>query len=142
MVPVDTHRDPQSDDDATDLHEQVATLEEEVAVLRRRLQEAPKRVRTLEERLLEANRQSEEEFCAQADACISHSALDRLGEIEAPTLIIVGDRDVLTPAHHAYAIKEQLPQARVRVWQKMGHAPHWEAPAEFAAICRDFLAGH
>ncbi len=57
MVPVDTHRDPQSDDDATDLHEQVATLEEEVAVLRRRLQEAPKRVRTLEERLLETKGQ-------------------------------------------------------------------------------------
>jgi proteasome-associated ATPase len=57
VVPVDTHRDPQSDDDATDLHEQVAALEEEVAVLRRRLQEAPKRVRTLEERLLETKGQ-------------------------------------------------------------------------------------
>jgi proteasome-associated ATPase len=57
VVPVDTHRDPQSDDDPTDLHEQVATLEEEVAVLRRRLQEAPKRVRTLEERLLETKGQ-------------------------------------------------------------------------------------
>lgn len=39
------------------LREQAAELEEEVLVLRRRLQEAPKRVRTLEERLLETKGQ-------------------------------------------------------------------------------------
>ncbi len=43
--------------DADELHEHLATLEEEVASLRRRLQEAPKRVRTLEERLLETKGQ-------------------------------------------------------------------------------------
>ena len=37
--------------------EQVAALEEEIAVLRHRLQDAPKRVRTLEERLLETKGQ-------------------------------------------------------------------------------------
>ena len=37
--------------------EQMAALEEEVAVLRQRLQDAPKRVRTLEERLLETKGQ-------------------------------------------------------------------------------------
>ena len=37
--------------------EQVTALEEEVAVLRQRLQDAPKRVRTLEERLLETKGQ-------------------------------------------------------------------------------------
>ncbi|MGZ6977967.1 MAG: proteasome ATPase [Acidimicrobiia bacterium] len=36
-----------------DLQDQLKSLEEEVVVLRRRLQDAPKRVRTLEERLLE-----------------------------------------------------------------------------------------
>jgi proteasome-associated ATPase len=41
----------------TDLRDQSATLEEEVASLRRRLQDAPKRVRTLEERLLETKGQ-------------------------------------------------------------------------------------
>jgi proteasome-associated ATPase len=46
--------------DATELEqlrELAARLEEEVAILRRRLQEAPKRVRTLEERLLETKGQ-------------------------------------------------------------------------------------
>jgi proteasome-associated ATPase len=40
-----------------ELREQAMTLEEEVAFLRRRLQDAPKRVRTLEERLLETKGQ-------------------------------------------------------------------------------------
>src|SRR5437762_9524210 len=40
-----------------DLQSQLKALEEEVVVLRRRLQDAPKRVRTLEERLLETKGQ-------------------------------------------------------------------------------------
>src|SRR3977135_4466818 len=39
------------------LQESIKGLEEEVVVLRRRLQDAPKRVRTLEERLLETKGQ-------------------------------------------------------------------------------------
>ena len=48
------------DADGTELEElrsQSMTLEEEVAFLRRKLQDAPKRVRTLEERLLETKGQ-------------------------------------------------------------------------------------
>jgi pimeloyl-ACP methyl ester carboxylesterase len=86
--------------------------------------------------------QSAEDFCAQAEACAAHDALDRLGEIRAPTYVSVGDRDRLTPAHHAYAIKERMPGARLRVWQKMGHAPYWEIPEEFNARQLDFLGEH
>ena len=45
------------DDDVLATREQLAEMEEEIVVLRRRLQEAPKRVRTLEERLLETKGQ-------------------------------------------------------------------------------------
>jgi pimeloyl-ACP methyl ester carboxylesterase len=86
--------------------------------------------------------QSAEDFCAQAEACIAHDTLDLLEEIRAPAYISVGDRDLLTPAHHAYAIKERMPAARLRVWQKMGHAPYWEIPEEFNARQLDFLREH
>src|SRR5262245_59480014 len=43
--------------EVTDLQGQLKALEEEVVGLRRRLQDAPKRVRTLEERLLETKGQ-------------------------------------------------------------------------------------
>jgi proteasome-associated ATPase len=45
------------DSELAELREQAGTLEEEVALLRRKLQDAPKRVRTLEERLLETKGQ-------------------------------------------------------------------------------------
>ncbi len=45
------------DSELEELREQAMTLEEEVAFLRRKLQDAPKRVRTLEERLLETKGQ-------------------------------------------------------------------------------------
>jgi proteasome-associated ATPase len=52
------HPDSHADDESIDeLREQAAALEEEVVALRRRLQDAPKRVRTLEERLLETKGQ-------------------------------------------------------------------------------------
>ncbi|MGH9001164.1 MAG: proteasome ATPase, partial [Acidimicrobiia bacterium] len=43
--------------EVADLRSQLEGLEEEVTQLRRRLQDAPKRVRTLEERLLETKGQ-------------------------------------------------------------------------------------
>jgi proteasome-associated ATPase len=56
----DTERRSQvehEDSQLAELREQAGTLEEEVALLRRKLQDAPKRVRTLEERLLETKGQ-------------------------------------------------------------------------------------
>lgn len=83
-----------------------------------------------------------EAFCGHADACIGHDAQARLGQIAAPTLLTVGDRDVLTPAHHTYAIKDEMPDARVRIWQKMGHAPFREAPDEFNAVTLNWIKEH
>ncbi len=53
VVPVDESERTE----ANELREQVEALEEEVGLLRRRLADAPKRVRTLEERLLETKGQ-------------------------------------------------------------------------------------
>jgi proteasome-associated ATPase len=58
VVPVSRDaKDAAGDAERERLREQVAVLEADVAALRQRLQEAPKRVRTLEERLLETKGQ-------------------------------------------------------------------------------------
>ena len=61
MVPVDearkTDRDAAQEAELAELRDTAAALEDEVVTLRRRLQDAPKRVRTLEERLLETKGQ-------------------------------------------------------------------------------------
>src|SRR6478736_2172921 len=61
VVPVDTNPHDEANgagpDELATLRDQVRALEDEVATLLRRLQDAPKRVRTLEERLLETKGQ-------------------------------------------------------------------------------------
>ena len=84
--------------------------------------------------------QSSEAFCDQAAACISHDVLDRVGEISAPTLITVGDGDLLTPAYHSRALAERIPGARLHVWPEMGHAPFWEIPDEFNELTTSFIS--
>jgi pimeloyl-ACP methyl ester carboxylesterase len=82
--------------------------------------------------------QSPADFRAQADACIAHDVLDRLGEIRMPTLVTVGDSDLLTPARHTFALKERIPGSLLHVWPEMGHAPFWEVPDEFNELVRVF----
>jgi len=53
----DEGRQSASDADLAGQRDEIRALEEEVLALRRRLQDAPKRVRTLEERLLETKGQ-------------------------------------------------------------------------------------
>ncbi|CAN5833332.1 proteasome ATPase [soil metagenome] len=61
MVPVTNQADQQrlaeQEAELSELREQAGSLEDEVVTLRRRIQDAPKRVRTLEERLLETKGQ-------------------------------------------------------------------------------------
>ena len=63
---------------------------------------------------------------------------DRLGEIRVPTLIIAGRLD---PAglERARAIAAAIPDARLAVVERAGHAPHLERPALFRRLVVDFL---
>jgi pimeloyl-ACP methyl ester carboxylesterase len=86
--------------------------------------------------------QTTEQFCEQAEACVSHAALETIREVRAPTLITVGDRDILTPPEHASAIHERIRGSVLHVWPGMGHAPFWEIPDEFNRLNREWLEAH
>ena len=63
---------------------------------------------------------------------------DRLGEITAPTLVIVGADD---PARdRAEAVAAGIPGARLARVPGAGHAPHLEAPAAFTRLVLDFVS--
>ena len=81
-------------------------------------------------------------FCDQAEACVSHSALEAVAGVEAPTLITVGDSDILTPPAHSRAIHERIAGSVLHLWPEMGHAPFWEIPEEFNKLNREFLEAH
>ena len=57
--------------------------------------------------------------------------------IDAPTLVVVGDRDTFVPVDQAWALKRQLPDARLFVAPDCGH----EVPAKRTALFNEALAG-
>ncbi len=75
--------------------------------------------------------------------CESFLALDftaRLDEINAPTCIMVGERDLLKGSRYAQILKKGIPHAEYHVLRGAGHASCWERPEEFNSIVLGFLA--
>jgi pimeloyl-ACP methyl ester carboxylesterase len=66
-------------------------------------------------------------------------AATRLGDIAAPTLIVVGDVDVPTVLEAADQLAAAIPNARRAVIRDAAHLPNMEHPEEFNRIVRDFL---
>ena len=66
----------------------------------------------------------------------------RLGEIKAPTLVIAGACDQLTPPSEARAIAEQIDGAELLIVPDSGHLVNIEAPEAFNAAVRRFLQAH
>ena len=64
---------------------------------------------------------------------------DRLGELEAPVLLVWGERDRVIPAHHAATAAEMLPTAWLEIMEGIGHVPQVEAAPEFAAVVNTWL---
>jgi 3-oxoadipate enol-lactonase len=68
---------------------------------------------------------------------------ETLGTISVPTLVVVGEDDVLTPISEARAIAEALPAAarvRMEIIAGAGHLPCVERPAATTHALADFLA--
>lgn len=78
-------------------------------------------------------------FARQADALRGHDALDRLSEITAQTLVIVGDQDLLTPPWAARQVAQAIPGAQLQVLEGGGHCLFWEIPDTFNRAVIEFL---
>ncbi len=65
---------------------------------------------------------------AQWDANRVHDTLNRLGNIMAPTTVIVGDQDLLTPPWQSRAVAERIPGAEFHLVEGAGssHSMHVE----------------
>jgi pimeloyl-ACP methyl ester carboxylesterase len=63
-----------------------------------------------------------------------------LASIGVPTLVAVGDADVLTPSTESRAIFRAIPGASLHVFGRCGHLPAMECPAWTTALLRGWLA--
>jgi pimeloyl-ACP methyl ester carboxylesterase len=80
----------------------------------------------------------------QWDADLAHDTLDRLGGITAPTLVVAGEQDLLTPPWHGRQVADAIPGAKLHLFTGPGssHALGVERAEEFLPLVRDHLAGH
>ena len=69
------------------------------------------------------------------------SAAGRLGEVRAPTLVVVGDLDTPQTLEAAGALANGIPGARLEVIRGTAHLPNMERPEEFNRLVLEFLSG-
>ncbi len=69
----------------------------------------------------------------------THDVRTRLGEVSAPTLVLVGDRDEETPLSYAEALAHGIPGATLQVVPGAGHISNLEAPDAVNAALRSHL---
>ena len=65
---------------------------------------------------------------------------ERLGEINAPTCIIVGERDLIKGPAYAEILQSGIPHAEMHIVEGSGHVICWEAPQVLNALILDFLS--
>jgi pimeloyl-ACP methyl ester carboxylesterase len=74
-------------------------------------------------------------------ACNEFDVIDRLGDITAPTLIISGTADQLTPPKYAAFMAEKIPHAKLVSVPDAGHMTMLEAESIVAREVEKFLQG-
>ncbi len=63
----------------------------------------------------------------------------RYKKITIPTLIIWGEDDISIGVYNAYRLHYILPNSRLKVFSKIGHMPHEEAPQKVIQEIRKFM---
>jgi pimeloyl-ACP methyl ester carboxylesterase len=64
---------------------------------------------------------------------------DRIGAITAPTLLIWGRQDIVTPPEACNELKQKVKDCRVVWFDRCGHAPMLECPEQFSDALCEFL---
>ena len=64
----------------------------------------------------------------------------KLSRMGAPTLVIVGRHDWITPPPFAEELALAIPDARLEVFERSGHYPFVEEPRRFTRLVGEFLA--
>jgi 3-oxoadipate enol-lactonase len=65
---------------------------------------------------------------------------DRAEDIRVPTLVLVGDQDLVTPVDLSNELVDLIPDARMQVIAGAGHLTNLEKPEVFNRIVEGFLA--
>ena len=79
-------------------------------------------------------------YARQFGAIQGFDSYDRLGRIEAPTMVIHGDDDRIVPHANAEILHKGIPGSELHILKGVGHMFFWEAPTASARVTADFIA--
>lgn len=101
----------------------------------------------LRERVADMLRKSYDTLLAAKDSLsdersLEPAAAERLGSIDVPTLVIVGDKDVADIILIAERVASEIPGARLEVVPDTAHLPSMERPEETTRLIEGFLTEH
>ncbi len=85
------------------------------------------------------NRNKAIRIIATAKSAVRHNLADKLHQVTAPTLLVWGKQDQITPAFVGEKFHELIENSRLVFVDECGHAPMMEHPEKFNAILKDFL---
>ncbi|MDJ1115232.1 alpha/beta fold hydrolase [Microbacterium dauci] len=70
---------------------------------------------------------------------VSHDVRESAPAIAQPTLLVVAEKDDITPLSAQYTLRDRFPDAELEVIPGVGHLIHYETPREAASAIRRFL---
>jgi 3-oxoadipate enol-lactonase len=76
---------------------------------------------------------------SQAAAGTTHDALDRIGQIQVPTLVVHGSEDAVVDPRNADLLAKRIPGASLELLPGCGHLPFWEEPERFTSLIKEFV---
>jgi pimeloyl-ACP methyl ester carboxylesterase len=79
------------------------------------------------------------DLCWATYEMLSDDFRAEMGRIEAPSLVVWGDRDIVTPPRHAETLVRHIPRAELAVIEGAAHTPMWDAPERFSELVLGFL---
>jgi pimeloyl-ACP methyl ester carboxylesterase len=86
--------------------------------------------------------QRPEGWIRQCEADIAHDAAARLSSLTAPTLVVVGEDDLCTPARYARELSSLIPSAGLITIPDAGHGALGEKTQDVNAAIESFVAKH
>jgi pimeloyl-ACP methyl ester carboxylesterase len=78
-------------------------------------------------------------YLRQLQAAMAFDAEERVANIEAPTLVLTGDADVIVPHENSLNLAAKIPGATLRVMEGGSHTFFIERPREFNAAVVEFI---
>jgi 3-oxoadipate enol-lactonase len=78
-------------------------------------------------------------YLGQSLACEKHDSRDLAPKIKAPTLVIVGRHDIITPPEASSELAAAIPGAQLVIFPNGGHGFWREFAGDVNSIVRDFL---